>query len=109
MYDRIAWIWFSCFCCASENFRSKPFSLVSVSWMDLVLAARQPLSEPTWEKPTVMASPLPLPPDADSEPELAGVAVSSLALLQADRPRASTAMPAAKARVVFFLLTMLLL
>ena len=24
MYERIAWIWFCCFCCASENFSLMP-------------------------------------------------------------------------------------
>ncbi len=68
MYERIAWIWFSCFCCASENLRSKPFSAVSVSWMDFVLAARQPDSAPTCEKPTTIASPLPPSPPASLPP-----------------------------------------
>ena len=49
-------IWFSCFCCASENFSSIPAAFAE-SWMDFVLAVRQPLSAPTWAKPMVMVSP----------------------------------------------------
>src|SRR3954469_15366461 len=55
MNERIALIWFSCFCCASENFRSTP-AAVADSWIDLVLAVRQPLSAPTWAKPIVRVS-----------------------------------------------------
>ena len=60
-------IWFSCFCWASENFRSTP-SAFADSLIDLVFAVRQPLSAPTCAKPIVIeSSPLPpLPP----EPEL---------------------------------------
>ena len=50
---RIALIWFSCFCCASENFSLMPASSAA-SLIDLVLAVRQPLSAPTWEKPMVI-------------------------------------------------------
>src|SRR5437016_4943958 len=61
----MAWIWFSCFCSASENFRLMP-AAAAASLTDLVFAARQPLSEPTWEKPRVMvfgAAPVPpVPP-----------------------------------------------
>ena len=45
-------IWFSCFCCASENFRLTP-AAAAESWIDFVLAVRQPLSAPTWAKPSV--------------------------------------------------------
>ena len=50
-------IWFSCFCCPSENFRSTP-AAAAESWIDLVLAVRQPLSAPTWAKPSVSVSEL---------------------------------------------------
>ena len=53
MYERIALIWFSCFCCASENFSLMPAAFAD-DWIDFVFAARQPLSEPTCEKPSVM-------------------------------------------------------
>jgi hypothetical protein len=69
----MALIWFSCFCCASENLRSMP-SFLAVSWMDFVLALRQPDSAPTWAKPIVI-----LPSEAEapsSEPQ----AVSAIAL-----------------------------
>src|SRR3954471_24671547 len=53
MYDRIAAIWFSCFCCASENFSEMPAAF-DESLIDFVVAARQPLSEPTCEKPSTI-------------------------------------------------------
>ena len=53
MYDRIAAIWFSCFCWASENLRVIPAAFAE-DWTDFVFAVRQPLSEPTCEKPRVM-------------------------------------------------------
>ena len=34
-------IWFSCFCCPSENFRLTP-AAAAESWIDFVLAVRQP-------------------------------------------------------------------
>src|SRR5215471_4117543 len=55
MYDRIAAIWFSCFCCASENLRLIPAAFAD-DWIDFVFAVRQPLSEPTCEKPSVIAA-----------------------------------------------------
>src|SRR5689334_17290898 len=55
---RIALIWFSCFCCASENLRVIP-AFFAASWTDLVLAVRQPLSAPTWAKPSVIVLPDP--------------------------------------------------
>ena len=45
---RRAFIWFSCFCWASENRRSTPRFPASVL-MDIVLAVRQALSAPIWE------------------------------------------------------------
>ena len=66
MYERIALIWFSCFCCASENFRSTPAAAAD-SWIDLVLAVRQPLSAPTWAKPRVRVS-VAAPPAGAAEP-----------------------------------------
>src|SRR5690242_3548042 len=68
MNERIAEIWFSCFPLASENFRLMPAAGAD-SWMFFVLAVRQPLSAPTWEKPRVIlpsadppgAGPLPQP------------------------------------------------
>ncbi len=65
MKDRIAAIWFSCFCWASENFRSTPAAFAA-SWIDLVLAVRQPDSAPTWEKPRTS---LPDPEPEPSSPE----------------------------------------
>src|SRR5690349_372941 len=58
MKVRIALIWFSCFCCASENLSWIP-AFFAASWTDLVLAVRQPLSAPTWAKPMVIAPPEP--------------------------------------------------
>jgi hypothetical protein len=56
MNERIAEIWFSCFCWASENFNVIPAALAD-DWIDLVFAVRQPLSEPTCEKPrTIVAA-----------------------------------------------------
>src|SRR3954447_4436247 len=49
----MAWIWFSCFCCASENFRLMPASFAAL-FTESVLAERQPDSEPTCEKPRVI-------------------------------------------------------
>src|SRR5438034_11461109 len=49
----MAWIWFSCFCSASENLRLMP-AAVAASLTEVVLAERQPDSEPTWEKPRVI-------------------------------------------------------
>ncbi len=97
MYERIAWIWFSCFCWASENFRSKPFAVVSASWMDLVLAARQPLSAPTWAKPTGITAPA-APPLALAS----GVEPSSLSEPQPARPSARTLTPIVINRMGFF-------
>ncbi|MEO3814993.1 hypothetical protein ABGB17_38865, partial [Sphaerisporangium sp. B11E5] len=62
MNDRIALIWFSCFCCASENFSSIPAAFAD-SCTDLVFAVRHPLSAPTWENPIVIVpSPDAAPP-----------------------------------------------
>lgn len=49
--ERTALIWFSCFCWASEIFRSMP-RLSASALAVLVSAARQPNSEPICEKPT---------------------------------------------------------
>src|SRR5882757_6396624 len=64
--ERIAEIWFSCSPLASENFRSMP-AAGAASWMDLVLAVRQPLSAPTWENPKVI-----FPPSDPLDPPPAG-------------------------------------
>jgi len=56
MKERIAAIWFSCLCWASENFKSMPRSL-AVSNMDCVSASRHPLSWPICAKPTTSAPP----------------------------------------------------
>jgi len=50
MKERMALIWFSCFCCASENLRVMS-SLAADSLMDLVFAVRHSLSAPICEKP----------------------------------------------------------
>ena len=55
MKERIALIWFSCFCCASENFRLIP-AVFADDWIDLVFAVRHPLSAPTWEKPRTIVA-----------------------------------------------------
>ena len=77
-------IWFSCFCCPSENFRLTP-AAAAESWIDLVLAVRQPLSAPTCAKPSVSASGRRHPPRRwiPTEPP------------QAARPRVSSAVAAA--------------
>src|SRR5215467_10687537 len=46
-----ALIWFSCFCCASENTSSTP-RLAASDLIESVFAVRQPLSAPIWENPT---------------------------------------------------------
>src|SRR4029078_8783070 len=53
MNDRIALIWFSCFCCASENFRLMP-AASAASLIDLVFAVRHSLSARSCEKPSVI-------------------------------------------------------
>ena len=47
----MALIWFSCFCCASENLSVMPASLAALL-IDSVLAVRHSLSAPTWLKPS---------------------------------------------------------
>ena len=46
-------IWFSCFCCASENLRSMP-AASAASLIDLVFAVRHSLSAPIWANPRVI-------------------------------------------------------
>jgi len=43
---RMAAIWFSCFCCASEKVSLNPLPDASASFSDCVLAVRHPLSAP---------------------------------------------------------------
>ena len=57
MKERSALIWFSCFCCPSENL-SRNSGSASASFTERVLAVRHSLSAPTWLNPTVIA-PLP--------------------------------------------------
>src|SRR5690606_38491560 len=64
---RMARIWFSCFCCASENLRSMPRRAAS-ALTDSEKLVRQPLSEPTCEKPTVMGRSRAVGAPLDSEP-----------------------------------------
>src|SRR5581483_9469288 len=52
MKERIALIWFSCFCCASAIFRLTP-RLLAPDLETVVSAARHPDSDPICEKPTV--------------------------------------------------------
>src|SRR5690606_17583935 len=66
MNERNALIWFSCFCCASENLRLNS-GATSASFTERVLAVRHSLSAPTWLKPTVIA-PSPAVPPAPSPP-----------------------------------------
>jgi len=55
-------IWFSCFCCASENFRLTP-NCAAVSLMEAVFALRHSLSAPSWRSqpsgPCTSSQPLP--------------------------------------------------
>ena len=51
---RMALIWFSCFCWASENVSSMLARFSASPLMDSVLALRQSDSAPTWEKPTLI-------------------------------------------------------
>src|SRR5690606_19966896 len=90
MKERIAAIWFSCFCCASANLRSMPAAAAS-SLIDLVFAVRQPLSAPTWENPRVILSDP--EPEPESEPESP----------QAAREARASAAPAAAARILRFI------
>ena len=53
MNERIALIWFSCFCCASANLRSTPESLAACL-IDSVFAVRHSLSAPIWLKPSTI-------------------------------------------------------
>src|ERR1051325_1614434 len=68
MKDRSALIWFSCFCCASENTNSTP-RLAASDLMESVFAVRHPLSAPICEKPTTTFF-LPPEPCAVSPSEL---------------------------------------
>src|SRR5450759_1738953 len=92
----MALIWFSCFCWASENLSWIP-AVLNESWMSLVLAVRQPLSAPTWAKPTTILSSdlLGAPPLA--LPIAAGVAAPEQAV------SASINALAAKATMVFLI------
>src|SRR3954469_24387308 len=53
MNERMALIWFSCFCCASENRRSMPM-VAAADLIDCVFAVRHSLSAPIWLKPSTM-------------------------------------------------------
>ena len=53
MKARMALIWFSCFCWASENFSSMP-RLAASPLIDSVSAVRHALSAPICENPTVI-------------------------------------------------------
>ena len=53
MNERMALIWFSCFCWASENFSSMPASLAE-DLIDSLLAVRHSLSAPIWLKPSTI-------------------------------------------------------
>ena len=57
MKERIALIWFSCFCCASAILRLT-LRLVASDLETEVSAARQPDSDPICEKPTVSSAAL---------------------------------------------------
>ena len=57
MKERSALIWFSCFCCPSENL-SRNSGSARASLTERVLAVRHSLSAPTWLNPTTIA-PLP--------------------------------------------------
>ena len=76
MKERIALIWFSCFCWASANFSSMPASLAACL-MDSVLAVRHSLSAPIWLKPRTIffwpkaASGIPAARARRAEPERA--------------------------------------
>ena len=53
MNERSALIWFSCFCCASENRSVMPASAAALC-TEVVLAVRHSLSAPIWLKPSTM-------------------------------------------------------
>src|SRR5690606_20641703 len=67
MNERIALIWFSCFCWASEK-RRRNSGAASASFTERVLAVRHSLSAPTWLKPTVIGLPSPPSPPLPSPP-----------------------------------------
>ncbi len=90
MYDRIALIWFSCFCWASENLRSMP-AAVGDSCTDFVLAVRQPLSAPTWAKPIVIV---------ESPPPLVAALVAPVSA--SPLPQAVASTPTATSAMIFF-------
>ncbi len=50
--ERMALIWFSCFCCASENLSSTP-NASAASLTEAVFAERHSLSAPSWAYPTI--------------------------------------------------------
>src|SRR5262245_55708992 len=64
---RIALIWLSCFCWASENLRSIP-RLAASDLIESVLAVRQPDSAPVWAKPATIGF-LAVGPEAELAPE----------------------------------------
>ncbi len=55
MKERIALIWFSCFCCASAILKLM-FRFLASALETVVSAARQPDSEPICEKPMVRSA-----------------------------------------------------
>ena len=91
---RIDSIWLSWSPWASVNFRSIPAS-AAASWIDWVLAVRQPLSAPTWAKPIEypLRSGITIEPPTSA---VAAAAVSSGGGLEAD---AAPVIPAALASV----------
>ena len=67
---RTALIWAAGSLSAALNVRSKPFLSENASFMDSVLALRQPDSEPVCAKPTLIVPPLAeSPPESESLPQ----------------------------------------
>ena len=79
MKERIALIWFSCFCCASAILRLT-LRLAASCLETEVSAARQPDSDPICEKPTVSSAAL-----AGSASNNAAVAVAAKRALKVIR------------------------
>ena len=90
---RTAAIWFSGLLSAALKMSLKPFFAENASFIDSVLAERQPLSEPVCAKPTVMTLPPP-PPDAVPPPAPLAQPVAASAIAP---------MSAKPARILFFI------
>jgi len=65
---------------AALKTRSKPFSFENASFMDSVLALRQPDSDPVCANPTLIRSPPEPPPDSESPPQPAAKSARALSI-----------------------------